>query len=98
MRSEAELAETTVQRHLTTLETATYATARTRSLTFVTTTTGFTEARTDTTTQRLPALLEPSAGDTEYLNASLYPSTLTMKETALTIPRTVWSILAPHGA
>ena len=54
-RSEAELRQTTVQWHLATLETATYATARTRVLTFVTTTTGFAEARTDTTTRRLPA-------------------------------------------
>ena len=55
-RSEAEFRQTTVQRHLTTLETATYATARTRFLTFVTTTTGFTEARTDTTTQAFTRL------------------------------------------
>src|SRR5690606_17314981 len=56
-RSEAELRQTTVQWHLATLETATYATARTRVLTFVTTTTGFAEARPDTTTQALTRLL-----------------------------------------
>src|SRR5690606_13786059 len=55
-RSEAELRQTTVQWHLATLETATYATARTRVLTFVTTTTGFAEARTDTTTQAFTRL------------------------------------------
>ena len=50
-RGETEFRQTTVQRHLTTFETTTYATTRTRVLTFVTTTAGFTEARTDTTTQ-----------------------------------------------
>src|SRR5690606_5613791 len=87
-RGEAELRQTTLQRHLTTLETGLDGAARTGSLAFMTMTAGLAEAAADTTAEALGGRTGTLCGAQFVQTHRHSPSTRTMYETLLIMPRT----------